>query len=322
MSKIKIDWKFSSILISVIILCFLPHMIRNVYWCRVFIEFFIWVTVCLGFRLILSTGELSLAQVAFMGVGAYTVGILTTRLDWNFWACWPLAGIVVSIFAFIVGSISLKIKGFYFAIATFAISEIIRLIWIQWTSLFGGVGGIPQIPSPDPILSLKFGSAVSFYYLSLVLAIITGLIMYRLDTTRFGLTVRTFEEADNLAESVGVNVIQYKLIAFVIGSFFAGLAGALFATFYHYIGPEDFAIHQTFYVIIYTLAGGAASVYGTLIGCFIIMMVQASVHLIPGYNPVWEPLILGGILISIMKFLPGGLIGVQQRISSWIMETE
>jgi branched-chain amino acid transport system permease protein len=321
MSKIKIDWKFSIILISVLILCFLPQMIRNVYWCRVFIEFFIWVVVCLGFRLILSTGELSLAQVAFMGIGAYTVGILTTRLGWNFWACWPLAGIVAAILALIVGSVSLRIKGFYFAIATFAISEIIRLIWIQWTSLFGGVGGIPQVPSPTAILGLKFGSPVSFYYLSLVLAIITALIMYRLDTTRFGLTVSTFEEADNLAESVGIHVMQYKLIAFVIASFFAGLAGALFATFYHYIGPEDFAIHQTFYVIIYALAGGAASVYGTLIGCFVIMAVLASVHVIPGYNPVWEPLILGGILILVMKFLPGGLIAIPQRISARIMET-
>jgi branched-chain amino acid transport system permease protein len=250
-----------------------------------------------------------------MGVGAYTVALLTTRLGWNFWICFVLAGIITALMALIIGFISLRTKGFYFAIATFAIAEVIRLTWIEWSSVFGGVGGIANIPPPDPILGFKFCSVLSFYYLSLLLIIVTTFIMHCLEVSRFGLIVTTFEEADDLAESVGINVTLYKNISYVIGSFFAGCAGAIFGPFYHYIGPDDFSVQQSFYIVIYILAGGADSVYGTLIGVFVIMVTLTLVHLIPGYNPVWEPLVLGSILLIIMKVLPGGLLSLVQKTS-------
>jgi branched-chain amino acid transport system permease protein len=125
----------------------------------------------------------------------------------------------------------------------------------------------------------------------------------------------TLEKSENLAQSIGINTFKYKTIAFIIGSFFAGLAGAVFATFYHYIGPEDFSIHQTFYVLIYVLTGGVNTIYGAIIGVFALIMALKLIHHLPGFNPVWEPLFLGGTLLIIMKFLPGGIISIPQKIS-------
>lgn len=133
----KINPKLIILLISVIGLFFFPET-KNIHWTRVLIEIFIWTTVSLGFRLILTAGQLSLAQISFMGLGAYTVAILTTKFHLNYWICLPIAGMITSFFALIVGYISLRTRGIYFAIATFAIAEVIRLTWIEWKTLFGG----------------------------------------------------------------------------------------------------------------------------------------------------------------------------------------
>jgi branched-chain amino acid transport system permease protein len=308
----KINFKLT-IIVALLIILFLFPTTGNIHWTRVLVEVFIWATVSLGFRLILTAGQLSLAQVSFMGLGAYTVGIMTTKTNLNYWICFPLAGVFAAFFALIIGYLSLRTRGIHFAIATFAISEVIRLTWIEWKSLFGGVGGIPHIPAPSPLFGFKFESTASFYYLSLFLILFTILIMHRMDRSKFGMILLTLEKSESLSQSVGINTFEYKIIAFIIGSFFAGLAGGVFAPFYHYIGPDDFSIHQTFYVLIYVLTGGVQTIYGTIFGVFTLIMALKLIHHLPGFNPVWEPLFLGCTLILIMKFLPGGLISISPK---------
>jgi len=303
------------LLIAFLALILIFPSLGSVYWNRVFIEIFIWAVVSLGFRLILTAGQLSLAQVSFMGLGAYTVAILTTQVHLNYWISFPLAGIFTGFFALIIGYISLRTRGIHFALATFAISEVIRLIWIEWKTLFGGVGGIPNIPSPSPLLGLKFGSIPSFYYFSFALLFFTALVMYRLSQSRFGMILLTLEKSENLSQSVGVNTFRYKLIAFIAGSFFAGLGGAVHSTFFHYVGPEDFSIHQTFYVLIYVITGGANSIFGTLLGVSSLILGLKLIHNVPNFNPVWEPLFLGGVLLAVMKFKPEGIISLLQNLT-------
>jgi len=303
------------LLIAFLVLILIFPNLGSMHWNRVLIEIFIWSVVSLGFRLILTAGQLSLAQVSFMGLGAYTVAILTTQVHLNYWICLPLAGIFTGFFALIIGYVSLRTRGIHFALATFAISEVIRLIWIEWKTLFGGVGGIPNIPSPNPLLGLKFGSIPSFYYFSFVLLFFTALVMYRLSQSRFGMILLTLEKSENLSQSVGVNTFRYKLIAFIAGSFFAGLGGAVHSTFFHYVGPEDFSIHQTFYVLIYVITGGANSIFGTLLGVSSLILGLKLIHHLPNFNPVWEPLFLGGVLLMVMKFKPEGVISLLQNLT-------
>ncbi len=287
----------------------------NMHWTRVLIEIFMWTTVSLGFRLILMAGQINLAQIAFMGLGGYAVAILTTKLSLNYWLCLPLAVASTAWFAFLIGYISLRTKGIHFALATFAVAEVIRLIWIEWKSLFGGVGGIPNIPPPDSILGLAFTSVDTYYYLAFLMLLFTIAVMYRIDGSRFGAALLTFEHTEDLAHAVGIDCFRYKNIAFVIGSAFAGLAGGFFAAFYHYVGSDDFTIHQTFYVMIYVLTGGVQSIFGTILGVASLMVALKLIHHIPGFNPVWEPLFLGCTLLAVMKFLPGGLISLKRSAS-------
>jgi branched-chain amino acid transport system permease protein len=273
-----------------------------------------WTTVSLGFRLILIAGQINLAQIAFMGLGGYTVAILTTKLSLNFWLCLPLSAISTAFIAMIIGYISLRTKGIHFALASFAVAEIIRLIWIEWKTLFGGVGGIPNVPSPDPILGITFANVSSYYYFGLVMVLFAIGVMHRIERSRFGIALLTFEHTEDLAQSVGIDCFRYKNIAFIIGSAFSGLAGGFFAVFYHYVGSEDFTIQQTFYVMIYVLTGGVQSIPGTLIGVTSLMVSLKLIHHIPGFNPVWEPLFLGCTLLTVMKLLPGGLISLRRPV--------
>jgi branched-chain amino acid transport system permease protein len=302
------------LIVFLVLILILPSL-GSVYWNRVLIEIFIWAVVSLGYRLILTTGQLSLAHVSFMGLGAYTVAILTTQVHLNYWICFPLAGIFTGFFALIIGYVSLRTRGIHFALATFAISEVIRLIWIEWKTLFGGVGGIPNIPSPDPLLGLIFGSIPSFYYFSFTILLFTALLMYRLSRSKFGMILLTLEKSENLSQSVGVNTFRYKLIAFVVGSFFAGLGGAVHSTFFHYVGPDDFSLHQTFYVLIYVITGGVNSIFGTLLGVSSLILGLKLIHNLPNFNPVWEPLLLGGVLLVVMRFRPEGIISLLQNLT-------
>jgi branched-chain amino acid transport system permease protein len=287
----------------------------DIHWTRVLIEIFMWITVSLGFRLILTAGQINLAQIAFMGLGGYAVAILTTKLGLNYWPSLLLAVGSTAVFALGIGYISLRTKGIYFALATFAVAEIVRLIWIEWKSLFGGVGGIPNIPPPNPVLGIQFGNVISYYYFAFIMVIFSMAVMYRIERSRFGMALLIFEHTEDLAQSVGIDCFRYKNIAFVIGSSFAGLAGGFFAAFFHYVGSEDFTIHQTFYVLIYVLTGGIQSFYGTLLGVSSLIICLKMIHHIPGFNPVWEPLFLGCTLLAVMKFLPGGLISLPGRLS-------
>ena len=264
-----------------------------------------------------SAGHVSFAQVAFMGIGAYTTALLTKELHWTFWSCLPLSGFVAASVALPLGYITLRIKGVYFIVATFALGEVIRLVWIEWSSLFKGPGGIPDIPLPSPIFGWEFGSASSFYYLILCLLIFTMFAMYGLDRSRFGMTLLTFEQAEDLAESVGINAMKYKVIAFVIASFFAGITGAFYATFHHYISPDDFSLTQSLYVVVYTAIGGTGSLYGPVVGCFTLILLPALLHYVPGYEPVLEPLIYGSILIIILLLLPAGLVSLGELVFPW-----
>jgi branched-chain amino acid transport system permease protein len=288
----------------------------NIHWTRVLIEIFMWIMVSLGFRLILTAGQINLAQIAFMGLGGYTVAILTTKLGFNYWPSLLVAVGSTALFAVVIGYISLRTKGIHFALATFAVAEIVRLIWIEWKSLFGGVGGIPSIPPPNSLLGIQFGSVLSYYYLAFLMVIFSLAVMVRIEKSRFGMALLIFEHTEDLAQSVGIDCFRYKNIAFVIGSAYAGLAGGFFAAFYHYVGSEDFTIQQTFYVLIYVLTGGIQSLYGTVLGVSSLMICLKMIHHIPGFNPVWEPLFLGCTLLAVMKFLPGGLISLMGRFSA------
>jgi branched-chain amino acid transport system permease protein len=310
--------KYIVVLAVVIFLFFFPQIIKNPYYIRVWINTFYLIVLTVSLRMILMTGQVSIAHYAFMGIGAYTSALLVTKVHWNFWLTLPLAGIIAAVVAIPLGYITLRIKGAYFAIATVALGEVIRMVWVEWKGVFGGMNGIMGIPSPSPIDGLMFGSMPSYYYFALILMLFALAIMYQMDRSRYGMTFRSIAIADNLAESVGINIMNYKVFAFTVACFFAGLCGALYSSLQHYISPMDFTPMESMMLIVFLVVGGRANILGPIVGVCVLVWLPVFLEQLPGYKPTILPIIYGAFLLVVMLFIPDGVLGIPSRVRSAI----
>ena len=305
MAKVKLGH-----LIVLIVLLTLPVATRDPYFLNLFITVGIWTTSVWGVRLIMSTGQLTLGHAAYMAVGAYASTLLTMKAGLSFWLAFPLAGMISSLIALLIGYPILRIKGVYFSIITFAFAEIIRLIIVHWPDVLGGYGGIPNIPPPQPIFSIRFTSRVPFYYLILAISLSTYLFMVRIEKSRLGRIFSSIHESDTLAESIGINIMKYKMIAFCLGCFFAGLSGSFYAHYFNFTSPEFFTIWQSIYCLIFVIVGGVGSVFGPFLGSLFMTLVPEFLRVAKEY----EPVVYAIILILIMFLLPGGLVTLPDRL--------
>lgn len=268
-----------------------------------------------GLRLIMSTGQCSFCHAAFWGIGAYASTLLTMKLGLSFWIALPLSAFVAGVIAVPIGFPCFRLKGPYFVIITLAFGELIKLIEISWVSFLGGSNGISFIPFPEPISipglsTIVFESKTSFYYLLLPLVLISLYVFYRLETSRFGVACNAIREADDLAKSVGINVLRYKMIAFIAASCFAGVAGSFYSTYTSYISPQNFSIHTSLMLLVFMMVGGVQSVSGSIIGTVVMCFLTELLRSFDQY----EPLFYGLVLVLVLIFMRGGLLGLIKRV--------
>lgn len=294
----------------------LPLITSSQYHIHILITIIVWSIITLGLRLILLVGYLNAAQAGLMGIGAYASALLVMRLGFSFWHSILLAGFVSAFIAALLGFPILRIRGAYFVMATFAVTEVFRMIWMRWSGLFGGPSGISGIPRPDPInifgMTIEFVGRIPYYYLALLLLIIVTVIMHRIDVTSLGRVFRSIPQSELLVESVGINLIRYKVLAFSIGAFFAGIGGAFYAHYFTYISPLDYTWTNSLIMLMYTIVGGTATVAGPIIGSFVLITIGEVLRPVEVYVPIF----LGIILILILRFLPEGLISIPHRVGS------
>src|SRR5438876_107654 len=188
------------------------------------------VILAASLRPSLTCGQLNIGHSAFMSVGAYTSGLLAKNLGVPFEVSLLAGALMATAVGLVIGYPSLRLRGVYFAMVTVAFVEVIRLIAQIWVSLTRGMSGLSAIPKPS-ILGLVLETKTEQYYLALVLLVLVLLILYKVEHSRLGLIWKSIGMADNLATSLGVNVAGYKLLAFALGCFFAGVAGAFYAHF-------------------------------------------------------------------------------------------
>ena len=228
---------------------------------------------------------------------------------------------IAALLAFLLSFPLFRMKGFYFLIGSFAAGEVIRLIW-KWsdmTWLFGGPKGIKLIPPvPDiELLSIDFYNPVHYYYLCLIVVAISLVVLYRVEHSRIGLTFHAIHWQDKLAESVGVDTFRYRTLAFVVSSFFAGLAGALYAHYVGAIAPDRFNVEEMVYVLIWAIVGGTATFYGPIVGVVVLTILNEVVLRALGVDEM-RPMIYGAILIVSILFLPNGLESFVPKTRGWI----
>lgn len=261
----------------------------------------------MSLNLIMSTGHVNFAHAAFIGIGAYTSTFLSMKAGLPLWFCLPLAGATGAIIAWALGWVILRIKGPYFFLVTVAFSEIVIRSAARFTKITGGHQGIEHIPKPSinipNLFTFNFKTETSFYYLMLAAMLVSLFVMYRLQRGHWGLTWRASREADMLAESAGVDVIRYKVVAFTTGCFFAAMVGSLYAHYVSFINPGTFGLLMMFGMIMSVIVGGREYFYGPIIGTILLRGAEAAM----ARMAVYEPMLYGTLLILVILFFPGGV---------------
>lgn len=298
--------KFWAYLVLLAVAIAFPFISPNRYYLTVVTLSFIYAIAVYGLNLIVGyLGQLSLAQAGFFGLGAYVSGLLSLKLHMSFWLAMPLAAVATTVVALLVGLISFRTRGHYFSIITMCFGVIINLVIEKWDDLTGGVRGLIGIPRPTSIGPIDFISLESQYYLVLVFLILTIFVMSRIASSLVGRTFKSIRNSEELAATLGINVMTNKLLAFGISAFFTGIAGALFAGYIRFIGPDISNPGLTFEFLLFLLIGGQATIAGPLVGTLLANGLTESLQFMQEYRMV----VFGILLILIVRFFPGGLAG-------------
>jgi branched-chain amino acid transport system permease protein len=286
-----------------------PFLVGNDYHLTVMTTAYIFALATLGLNLITGyTGQYNLAHAGFMAVGAYTVGILTVDHEVPFWIAFALSGVVTAAVGFFVGIVSLRLKGHYFSIFTLCVGYIMFLLIEKWESLTKGTVGIMGIPPPTAIGPLAFDSPRSLYYLVFFFLVLGIWFMRRIVASLVGRSFVAIRNSDELAESIGINLMRTKVLAFMLSVFYAGVAGGLYAGFVRFLGPGVAGVEHTFDMTMYMLVGGLGTLLGPLLGAITIPWLSQYLQFLQEYRF----LVFGPILVLLVIFLPYGIVGTWQ----------
>ncbi len=253
------------------------------------------------------TGLLVFGYVAFYAVGAYTYAILSTAHGFSFWAVLPIAAFFAGIFGILLGAPALRLRGDYLAIVTLGFGEITRIVLNNWDSLTGGPNGISGVARPS-IGPFVFSSLNHFYYLVLVLVILTIIVVSRLNDSRVGRAWIAIREDEVAAEAMGVNTFAFKMLSFGLGAVVAGLAGAFYVAKMGFVSPESFNFFESVIILCMVVLGGMGSIPGVVFGSLVLFLMPEALRDFQQYRM----LIFGGSLVMIMVFRPQGFIGTRR----------
>lgn len=272
------------------------------------------------------TGQISLGHAAFAGVGGYTAAILITRFGFSFWLALPCAGIMAALAGLVIGIPSLRVKGLYLCIATLAAQFIFEFIFIHWESMTHGIRGI-NVPAPT-IGSFVIDTEKKFYYLTIVIAIAAIGFARNLIRSRVGRAFVAIRDRDLAAEIMGISLFRYKLTAFAISSFYAGVAGALWVSFMRIVTPEQFPFHLSIQYLAMVIVGGMGSILGSIFGAIFMTLTPELLNILSGavskaypsvgqlFIPMKE-VVFGTLIVVFLIFEPLGLAEIWRRVKAF-----
>jgi branched-chain amino acid transport system permease protein len=298
------------VVLLIVAACVWPFLYFNRYFLHIGVMMGIMATLALSVNLLLRIGQLSMAHAAFMGLGAYISALLTLRLHVPFAVAFLGSGVLVALFARVLGPIVLRIKGVYFVLLTFALGEVINLIFQAWVELFGGNNGLFGIPKAS-LFGVRMLD-IRFYYLAgLALtgfAYATVRALFRSDA---GAILDSLDENETLASSLGTDAMRWRIAVFVLSSFLAALSGSLYAHYLGFISPDAFSFWTVVNVVVINVIGGIASPLGPVLGALLLVPLPELLRDAKQY----QVLSYGVLLIVFLLFLPDGLVGLRRRIT-------
>jgi branched-chain amino acid transport system permease protein len=318
--------RYGSGLIFAIVAVGVAFVIPSEYWVRVMASVLIYAALASGLNLVVGfTGLLDLGYIAFYAVGAYlssilfinvlyeTFGVNPNSIWWLFYVNLILGGLAAAVFGVVLGYPTLRLRGDYLAIMTLGLGEIVRTVALNWDGLTNGPMGIRGIPPPE-LFSYPLDNSSALYLIALILFAFTFFTISRLVQSFLGRAWVAIREDETVAETVGVATSRYKIYAYAIGAFYAGMMGVFFAHFQQFVSPFSFTLWENVLLLCVVVLGGAGTLWGPAIGAavWLVFVEWAMDFQFVQDHPETRFLALGILLWALMLFRPQG-IGVAGR---------
>ena len=295
--------KLSLVLLLAALLAF-PWVVRDPFLMLLAYMAGIWVILATSLNLIMGfVGQLPLGYTVFFGLGAYTSGLLNVKLGLPFWIGLPAAGLVSALVGFLIGKLTFRVRGAYFVLVTLGLGEVMRLVVNNWVSLTNGPMGLHGIAAPT-LGGVPFDSDRPYYYLVLAFAILAVYVTWRIVHSRFGRAFAAVNENEALASAVGISGPQVLLLALVVSTLFAGLAGSLYAHYVLFISPDLFFLSYTVTMIIMVVFGGKRTIAGPIVGAVVFTALPELLRSAQNYRMA----LYGVILMATILFMKNGVV--------------
>ena len=300
--------------IGVVVLCAaLPIFLqaigdRQVYWLFVVSEFYVFAIVAISLDLLMGrSGQISLGQSGFVALGAYTTAILNQRFGVDLVVGMLAGASVAGLASLVLGLPATRLRGHYLGIVTLGFGIAVDQIALKWDSLTGGDQGI-HLHRPVA-LGLDVGTPVRMYYVALVALVVVVLLVWSLTQTRIGRAFAAIKDSEIAAAAMGVPVARTKVLAFIVSAFLAGAAGGIYAFLAGFVAPEDFGIDSSLLYFAMVIIGGMGSIPGAIGGAVVVDAVKNAAATVSGLSLA----ILGGMIVLVVLFFPGGLKALLRR---------
>ena len=288
-----------------------PFWLVSPYWLHILIMAGIFAVLALSLNLLLGyTGQLSLGHAAFFGIGAYASALCTLKLERTAWEGMALAAVLAGAAGWGIGRLALKLRGAYFVLVTISFAGVISLVSVNWMELTNGPLGLPGVPAPE-LGPWSFRTKRAYYYLVLAAVTLSYLVCRRLVDSRIGRALLALRENEALAESVGIDVTRYLVLAAVVSAAMAGLAGGLYAHYTRFVSPEVFLFTYTVTMVIMVVAGGKGTLAGPVVGALLFTALPEALREATSWQ--WQMLAYGVILLLLVFFLPRGIVPTLSR---------
>jgi branched-chain amino acid transport system permease protein len=271
-------------------------------WC-------VYVMAGMGLNLTVGyAGQMSIGHAAFLGIGAYTAAILL-KMGFAFWFVLPLAALNCFLLGLALGFPALRVQHHYLAFATLGFNVLVYLFFRNEEWLTGGTYGISGIPRPA-LAGISLDGSLAFFYFVYASAILLAFVLWRIIRSPWGRAFAALRDNPIRAESLGVSVMAYTLLAFAIGAAFAGVAGAYFAALVQFIEPGPFHLSTSLMMLLMVIVGGAGRFFGPMLGAAIVVLLPEWLR----FMKDWYLVAFGLAVVALMVWLPGGLLSIPEKM--------
>lgn len=305
--------------IVVLIAFLIPLLVgSNLYYLTVLVLMLIFIIYASAWNFLTFSGQGSLGHAAFFGLGAYAASLMAVRLGLPSILTLFFGGIFAAVIGVLIGLTCVRLREWFLAMVTFGFAVIIQtLVVSQLAPVTGGWDGFPV---PKLVLSGIQGSLMIEYYIILIITIATIILFRWLLKSRIGLALAAIRENEIEARAAGINPMPFKLFAFGVSAFFAGIAGSLEIAHFGYVTPEIFGIDLSFWPIIYSITGGLGTLAGPVIGTIVVTLLWDGLNAM-GFTYA-RFIIIGVLLVLIIIFLPKGLVSLPTEIRKRLKRKE